>query len=222
MKKNDLNYVASIGIDIDKIGKFIDKGVHHRVYEFGKNQVIKIPKRRFNFLYSKKTQLLNDYKLLQQYFKNLVVPIKVVASDDRTKHCILQKRVKNFRLLTPKTLVLVEDQFLEILKQNYQLFVSKKYCLDFLGGEGFISCITSLYTTQLPYSSNMVIVKVKNKYKLVLIDSELLRLSVKIKSISEAISFILSIFTMIITVVFMLIFFRVNIFRKSQLTTSLR
>lgn len=218
MRKNDLNYVASIGIDVDKVGNFIDKGVHHRVYEFGKTNVIKIPKRRFNFLYSKKTDLLLDYQLLIKYFKNLVVPIKVISSKDKTKHCIIQKRIKHFKLLTPESMSLVEDQFVEILKQNLKLFKSKQYCLDFLGGEGFISCLTSLYTTQLPYSSNMVIVKIKNKYKLVLIDSEILRINFRHKSFYDLVRFILSFSTLLITVIFMFLFFRVNIFRKSKVT----
>jgi len=207
LSPHDWRYVSAIpAIDASKIGELINQGVHHRVYKYGAKHVIKIPRRLFDFLYSTKSHLEADLELIEQYFPQLLISTHVYAAADQKQHCIVQEYITDFQAVTPATVLKVWPQFERLRAENQKLIREKKTALDFLGGEGFISCAYSLFSKSTPYFSNMLIIKGKIR----LVDSELLRLSLPSFSFAELVRFVLSFNSFLITEVCLNSFFNLK------------
>lgn len=81
MRASDLEYLSHIpSILPDKLGDLLKKSTHHRVYEYGENEIIKVPRRRFNFLYSKRSHLEADLDIVERYFPGLAVHTVIHSS----------------------------------------------------------------------------------------------------------------------------------------------
>jgi len=194
MKENDINYVRQIPtIDINQIGQLINQGVHHRVYEYGRDEVLKVPRRRFNFLYSNRSHLEADLKLINSYFPELAVSTVVHSSKSHQHHCMIQEKVKVYTLIDPVSFREVGDDFTNLLQKNKQLEINHCCSLDLLGGQGLLSCIRYfLGHKELPYFSNTVLVKKNGRFKLRVIDTELLRLSLTSLTFTGILSYVSS------------------------------
>lgn len=178
MRISDLNYLSEVtGIDPDLVGGLLNQGVHHRVYEYGQEQVIKVPRRRFNFLYTERAHLEADLKLINHQFPNLTIKTEVLSSADHSRHCLIQERIHDYRLLTPRNFAQHRTQFNQLWEANQELIQKSGYSLDFVGGEGIFSCFSSLLPAgDPPFFSNLVIDERGRQPQLKLIDTELLRL----------------------------------------------
>jgi hypothetical protein len=211
-KKRLLRYIQKITkIKPQLVGSLLNAGVHHRVYAYGKQHVIKIPRRRFNFLYSKHSHLENDLSLLNTYFPGLVVETQVFASADKKNHCIIQKKVATFTYITPQLLARqpqVQLQLEKLLVKNRSLLRRHSSSLDLLGGNGFTACLESVFfPNHQPYFSNMVLYK----GKLRLLDSELLRYSFVSLSFEELVRTLLSLISLAITEICLRLFYRLKL-----------
>lgn len=173
-----MNLSCFPSLDPRLVGKKIARGGHHDVYEYDKDKVLKIPHRPFRFLYSDKHALLKDLALIQKYFPDLLVNTEIVESVKKKRHVILQTRVKDFEFLTKKNSVLVYEQLQDVVKRNRILHAKERMSLDFLGGQGYVSYLSSLFFRDSnPHFSNMVVMKEGKKHSIRLVDTELLRLS---------------------------------------------
>jgi len=201
MTPADVAWIQKIvTVDLKKVGQLINEGMHHRVYEYGHDEVIKIPKRSFNFLYSRTSHLEKELQLLETFFPGLAIRTTIHASVDQNYHCMIQERVKRFTLLDPTSLTQVTADFNQLLLKNYSLRISHNCSLDLLGGEGVMSCIRYFFgSKKIPHFSNTVLVKTKGKIQLRLIDTELLRLSLSGYTFSDIISWVLSHFSVVAT-----------------------
>jgi hypothetical protein len=210
MRKSDLRYIKNITtIDAKKVGKKINSGVHHRVYEYGTKHVIKIPRRRYNFLYSTRSHLEADISLINRFFPNLMVKTTVHSSKKHKHHCMVQEKITSFQPITPASFPRVHKEFATLVAQNEKLETRHAASLDFLGGEGFFSCITYLlYGKPLPHFSNMVIIRDKSRYMLKLMDTELLRFSRPGLNTTELVSFGMSLCSLAITKLCLKLFLR--------------
>jgi hypothetical protein len=205
IKSQDLNYVQHIhSIDIKKIGEMLNQGVHHRVYYYGEKYVLKVPRERFNFLYSEKSHLDEDLKLLKLYAGKLIIKTIVHASEDHHYHCVVQERLSAAECVTPKSVIQVWSQFEELLSINKTMMKRERALIDFLGGAGFISCFKFLLgNPQPPYLSNVVIYKGKIK----ILDTDLIRLKVNGVSWEEILRLFLSTVSFIISALCLKLFF---------------
>jgi hypothetical protein len=218
MRAADLKYIAPIeAVSIEKVGKLLNTGIHHRVYHYGTSKVIKIPRKRFNFLYSKRSHLESDIKLLDEYFPGLAVKTEVFSNANHSRHCIVQKKTSQYEMVTPKAISLIRDELNCILRANARLLKERQACLDFIGGEGFVSCLKAIFFSERePYFSNMVIVKKKRKRTLLLLDSELIRLQQPQWKVDDVIRFFLC-WTYFLTVLFwMKLSYGVNILKRER------
>jgi hypothetical protein len=178
MRIYDLHYLSEIpDVKLDKVGSLLNTGVHHRVYRYGRQQVIKVPRQRFTFLYSERAHLEADLAIIDQHFPHFRVKTEVYASANHQRHCIVQERLSNYRLLTPERFVQHRDEFNHLWQKNHQLITQTGRSLDFIGGEGLSSCMTSLLpASPPPFFSNILIDETGKKPRLRLIDTELLYL----------------------------------------------
>jgi len=194
MKKADLRWIRNIStVDVRKVGNLIDEGMHHRVYEYGHDEVIKIPRRRFNFLYSKRSNLESDILLIQTYFPGLAIRTVIHSSADQNQHCMVQEKVKKFRSLDQDSIHNVKSDFNKLLLKNQQLRIKHNCSLDLLGGHGVMSCIGHFFGgKKKPYFSNTVLMNKKGGLVLRLIDTELLRLSLTSYTFIGVLSWIFS------------------------------
>lgn len=201
MLKSDLLYIKDIpGVEKNKIGHLINQGIHHRVYCYDGNKVIKIPRKQFNFLYSTKSHLELDLSLLKKYFPELAIQTQVLASDDHTKHCMIQEYIDDFELITRDNIELIKPDLNKLFIENKKLFNEWGMSLDIIGGEGFFSCIYFMLSkTNQAYFSNLVIVKKGEHMTLKLIDIELLRLNLPSYSLTDFVSYISSNISLLIT-----------------------
>lgn len=177
MRRSDLRYIRPIrGIDSGLVGTLLGAGVHHRVYAYGEKSVIKIPRRRFAFLYSTHSHLTDDLTLIKKHFPGLAVATRIFSSANGKRHCMVQDRIDHPIQLTQRTIALVQEEFLRLHTRNAAMLAATGMSLDIVGGEGVESCLRSLVQSKEAYSSNMVIKKSGKEHKLVLVDTELMRL----------------------------------------------
>lgn len=159
------------------VGKKIARGGHHDVYEYGNDQVLKVPHKPFRFLYSDKQSLLRDLAILHHYIPDFVVPTEVIEHRQKTAHVILQTKIDTPYFLDAKTVPLVRESLTHVLKQQKKLLKEKQMAIDFLGGNGVLSFFRSFISrSDKTHCSNILVVKTDNSYTLMLVDTELLRM----------------------------------------------
>lgn len=212
MRISDLNYLSEIvGVDREKVGHLLNTGVHHRVYSYGDEHVIKVPRRRFNFLYTERAHLEADLNVIDTYFPGLRVNTDVLSSPDHQRHCIIQERLHDYRLLTPASFSEHRPAFSKIWKTNQRLLAETGKSLDFVGGEGLSSCLASLMpAAPPPFFSNMVIQVQGSRTRLRLIDTELLCLGVPPLNHTDILRVVLSWISWGATVFCLRWFFRIH------------
>lgn len=193
-------------LQVQKMGSLLVESTHHRVYSYGKDQIIKVPRRRFEFLYSDKVALLRDLAFLQKHFPGLAIKTEVLSSKNEEHHIILQERVNQTYSVTKEVIQRHSSEFKKLLEKNSALYKDTGCSLDFLGGAGVNSCLRSLFDKQVvPHCSNLMI----KDGKLCLVDTELHRVYLSSVSLHGVVSYILALFSHHTNVLFLRLFFRV-------------
>jgi len=159
-------------LEIQKVGPLIIQGAHHRVYSYAKDRIIKVPRKRFEFLYSDNIALHKDLAFLDTHFPGLAIHTTVLTCIDEKNHVILQDRAEKSIAVTKDVIREHEDVVDELIRRNDIVYRKTGCSLDFLGGEGVKSCILSLFGNSVkPHWSNMMI----HQGSLRLVDTELHR-----------------------------------------------
>ncbi|MEI6532610.1 MAG: hypothetical protein WCO06_02095 [Candidatus Roizmanbacteria bacterium] len=164
-------------IKIKQIGKLIDEGMGNRVYEYGKKQVLKIPKISFIYHPPSLPHAKSDLQIINRYFKDYIQDTEIITTPKSDYYCIIQERITNPRHPTKNDVALLQDQFDDIVKKNIRLYDRHGDSLDFLGQQGLRECIYSLVVPwKKPHLFNIVISENKSSERLVILDIELLRM----------------------------------------------
>jgi hypothetical protein len=140
--------------------------------------VIKIPKFQGGDTYSNPQVLQKDLQLIKKYFPKLATATTFMVNDQNTDYAVIQKFCQDSTEIVRDMDALVRRQLETIISQNKKLFRNTRHSLDLFGSSGFI---TSLLSTVLPgikpKLSNILLRKKADKSSLLLVDTELLRLT---------------------------------------------
>lgn len=166
-------------IDRRAIKKQIGQGTNHFVYEYQDRKVIKIPKKKGALTYSTARLLKNDISLLAKYFPELAVNTELVESADGTDYCLIQELFIHGKEISSESMSEVREELEKILDQNKQLYNETGHALDLFGSDGFVKSLLGLVIPGIkPNLSNLVMRKEGSRYKVYLLDTELLRLRI--------------------------------------------
>jgi hypothetical protein len=194
------------------IGKKIGESTHHTVYNYGSGKVVKIPKKRFDFIYSNRQDLEADLKLVNGFFPGFAVATRIAGDENDLHHVIIQRRVKNPVLLTPTTYLSVRKELEKVFDFNRRLIKEHRRSLDILGGTGFISTVGSIFGIGEAHISNILLENRGGKLRPVLVDTELLRLTPSLLSLRDLTVCGLSIVSWVINKIFLARFFGIRNF----------
>lgn len=208
MRSSDLDYISHIPtIDPRLLGDLLKESTHHRVYEYGKDEILKVPRRRFNFLYSERSHLEADLAIIERYFPGLAVHTLVHSSENHDHHCIVQEKLLGYKV-TPDTVKKMKDDFRTLFQQNSVLLKEKGASLDYLGGAGLEASWGKLFGGEdVPFFSNMTIIRQGKTYKIKLLDTELLRIYPPKLNLQDILRYLLSLGSFMISEFFLRIYF---------------
>lgn len=179
-------YLCHFPIDPTKVGRKLSEGLQHFVYEYGKNEVVKVP--RFdvvNLIYGvlNPVDVEKDRKLIEKHFKKYLIKTKVYSSKDNELYCIVQERVRNKLNINSQNIHLVMEQFNDIYTRNKKLEESSGYSLDLWGKSGILRSVKKSIrkTNVFIEMTNLVIEKDElSNYRAKIIDTNLFRIRISL------------------------------------------
>jgi hypothetical protein len=213
LRTSDAKFVSRFdGVEAALVGEIISDALHHRVYAYGENKVLKVPKKPFKFLFSEKLHLEEDLARLHEFFPGLAVETDVLTSRDHKYHCIIQRRLFS-RQITPHTIDEVRPAFEKLLARNREMIQKYGDSLDFFGQAGVKSCVRALRSrAEIPYLSNLVIVEEGGRPIPKLLDTELLRMRIRdVDNRAEFAALVLSVGSFFVNRLFLRWFFKVRL-----------
>lgn len=164
-----------------KITEKLGAGMGHVVYAYGDDEVLKIPKWRRLKHGSNPTltaeRRIETVDMIARYFGNYALDTTVISSETNPSYLMIQRRLKNFRNLTPSNMHEVGEQLDDLMAINQKLHREQKMSLDFMGKDGMINTVKSRVSNSVePEMSNLVIEDTPEGPRLVIADMSLLRL----------------------------------------------
>ena len=176
--QRELNYLSEFLVDVNQIGQLLGKGMGHWVYEYGSDQVIKIPIDRGWHRPGRAEEREQDLTIIKQYFPDQYLETEVIRSEKNPYYCLIQRKLNDFSNISPENVAAVANEFHEMLKINRHLVSQQGMSLDFLGKEGMTRCVQALAGMDgvKPEISNIVIEhSSEGKSNLVIPDFSILR-----------------------------------------------
>src|SRR3546814_892542 len=85
-------------INTKKVGSFLGQGLTHRVYGYGDEQIVKVPKKGYIKKQESAQQLKKSYDLCLEYFPEYVWPSEIITSS--RGYAVLQKRFSKLEALS--------------------------------------------------------------------------------------------------------------------------
>lgn len=174
----DMGYARTFpGLEAGLIGNLLGQGAGHRVYEYGKDKVLKLPKSHPFYLPLHFTDKKRLVDLLYAYFPGFCLETDILSSPTHPGYAFLQRRLGDYQDITPKNFSLIENQFTELVEKNRRLLEDQKLSLDFLGSRGMAAGIEALCKPSVePAMTNVVAEWREDQPFLVISDMNLKRL----------------------------------------------
>lgn len=161
-------------VSIEKLGDFIGQGFTHNVYEYGRDELVKIPKKGYFKKQEKSVELKKSYELCRKVLPEYVWPSHIYTST--RGYIIVQKKIPEFEPLTQNNSHEVRDQFLDVVLRNRTLVKDYHYSIDFTGFGGFKDFFQWIVRRNTLVSLSNFAVTGRRKKRLIISDFQLLQL----------------------------------------------
>ena len=174
-----IKHLQASGLDTTLLGSKVGAGAGHRVFKYGDNHVVKIPR----FIWAKSNLSIitaddaqKNIEHAQQHFENYILSTEIHRSTLNSSYCIVQEWVPSFVNLRSDHIfehVHLARQFADILRRNQELIKSEGLSLDFFGQEGFIKTTLAALRLSHPQMSNLVVSNEERDPQIYIADSQL-------------------------------------------------
>lgn len=142
-----IRHLQACGLDPARLGARVGTGTGHRVYRYGADQVVKIP--RFHWLKHHlailtSTEAVRNARLTQEYLGEYVPATTVYPHPSKNSYCVVQQYLPDFQNLTSGLLVeqvALAKQFTDLLRHNRRLIEEHGLSVDFFGQEGTLKTL---------------------------------------------------------------------------------
>lgn len=176
MRETHLVYASAFPISTKHIGKMISKGKQHFVYEYGKNQVVKIPRRSvYNRLYGilDVDVIKADLELLFKYCKPFIPNTEIFEKDDA--YIIIQDKIAKPSFVTQSRIQNITPELLTLIHSGKNLYKNHGVFLDIFGYQGMTQSLIALLQLNKTRAlmTNILIDYSHDKPKLFLVDTNL-------------------------------------------------
>jgi hypothetical protein len=187
-KDEDLEFLEKFRqVDPRKLGELLGQGYEYRVYEYGDDKVMKIPKN--NIIYRNSADdVFYNYLIAKEMFPEYVLPTDLIQYDD--KYVVIQEKLNNYRHFTKADLEdpNLREQFEDILGRNNMLIKRELGALDLWGVQGVKDTLfrsVTLEPENVVLDNVAVIEDEKGEKRLVLPDFDLLNNHRKSESLKD-------------------------------------
>jgi hypothetical protein len=136
------------------IGTKVGAGLQHQVFEYGADQVIKIPRwwMRLSFRYEDKVQ---EFNLLKEYLADLIPETRLIPY--KNSYCYLQKRISKGTILSLEPGQKTLPAFKILHDRNKQLITEAKRSMDFVGFQLYATLPRPMEHRQHRHINNVVV-----------------------------------------------------------------
>ncbi|MBD3363425.1 hypothetical protein GF362_06940 [Candidatus Dojkabacteria bacterium] len=120
------------------LGERVGDGAEHRVYEYGEEKVVKVP--RVNMLYGHFAgEIYENYDICRKYFPDFLLESEILHDEDG-HYIMIQRKLNNPRNFSVHDLENDElrEQFEEIVESNRKMVEEGLGTYDFFGMKGVI------------------------------------------------------------------------------------
>lgn len=180
MDRHDaFQYLSNFDLDYGRLGERISAGKQHQIYQYGDDQVVKIPRRSlFMKVYGPfhYETVVRDLNILNDFLGEFVVPTQVLRSkSDDSDYVILQQHLKEAQFLTGINFPDVREDFIRVVQSNAQIILQHRVSLDFFGNIGFQRSLlaSSLRRKDRALMNNLLVVRENSRLRIKIADTNL-------------------------------------------------
>jgi len=158
---SDIEYAATFPEIIpEQIGPVIGEGTFHLVYEYGPENVIKIPRLAYRvFPIITLERVRREQKTVKKYFSEYVRENTTLESLSLPGYVIVQRRVRAENI-TPRNVGEVMEELTRLVSANHRLIENEGVSFDFLGFQGVLDSSKALVDpSYIPSITNILLEK---------------------------------------------------------------